>query len=47
MTEKLDDLKRALDDLKIVDVHRKPAGLSAELQAPLIAVLALALTRTP
>ncbi len=33
VTEKLDDLKRALDDLKIVDVHRKPAGLSAELQA--------------
>ena len=29
LTEKLDDMKQALDDLKIVDVHRKPAGLSA------------------
>ena len=32
-TEKLDDLKSALDDLKIVDVRRKPAGLSANLKA--------------
>ncbi|MHC5113636.1 MAG: DUF4340 domain-containing protein [Planctomycetota bacterium] len=30
---KIEELKRALDDLKIVDVHRKPAGLSAELRA--------------
>jgi hypothetical protein len=29
---KLDGLKAALDDLKIVDVSRKPAGLSAELK---------------
>ena len=27
-TKKLDDLKFALDDLKIVDVNRKPGGLS-------------------
>lgn len=30
---KLDELKTALDDLKIVDVARKPAGLSADLKA--------------
>ena len=30
---KLDELKTALDDLKIVDVSRKPAGLSADLKA--------------
>ncbi|QDU31954.1 hypothetical protein ETAA8_71160 [Anatilimnocola aggregata] len=30
--QKLDDLKTALDDLKIVDVQRKPAGLDAELK---------------
>jgi hypothetical protein len=29
---KLDDLKSALDDLKIVDVSRKPAGLRADLK---------------
>ncbi|MHC4416278.1 MAG: DUF4340 domain-containing protein [Planctomycetota bacterium] len=33
LDDKLDDMKRALDDLEIVDVHRKPAGLSAELRA--------------
>ncbi len=32
-TAKLDELKTALDDLKIVDVARKPAGLSADLKA--------------
>ena len=32
-TEKLDTLKSALDDLKIVDVAKKPAGLSADLAA--------------
>ncbi len=32
-TEKLDDLKKALDDLKIVDVARKPEGMSANLRA--------------
>lgn len=31
--EKLDDLKYALDDLKIVDVARKPKGLGANLRA--------------
>jgi len=31
--EKLDALKTALDDLAIVDVDRKPAGLSANLKA--------------
>jgi hypothetical protein len=31
--EKLDALKTALDDLAIVDVDRKPAGLSADLKA--------------
>jgi hypothetical protein len=31
--QKLNDLKFALDDLKIVDVHRKPPGLSRELRA--------------
>lgn len=30
---KLDTMKSALDDLKIVDVQRKPAGLSANLKA--------------
>ena len=29
---KLDELKTALDDLKIVDVNRKPAGLIADLK---------------
>jgi len=29
---KLDELKTALDDLKIVDVSRKPAGLSSDLK---------------
>jgi hypothetical protein len=32
-TAKLDELKAALDDLKIIDISRKPAGLSAELKA--------------
>lgn len=32
-TARLDDLKYALDDLKIVDVRRKPPGLSADLRA--------------
>ena len=32
-TQKLNDLKRALDELKIVDVQRKPEGLSQELRA--------------
>lgn len=31
--EKLNDLKRALDDLQIVDVERKPTGLGAGLKA--------------
>ena len=31
-TAKLDELKNALNDLKIVDVNRKPAGLSADLK---------------
>ena len=31
--ERLDGLKNALDDLKIVDVERKPAGLGADLRA--------------
>jgi len=31
--EKLNDMKNALDDLKIVDVARKPAGLSANLRS--------------
>ena len=31
--QKLDDLKTALDDLKIVDVVRKPAGLGSSLRA--------------
>jgi hypothetical protein len=31
-TEKLNDLKTALDDLKILDVSRKPAGLSGDLR---------------
>jgi len=32
-TEKLNDMKYALDDLDIVDVARKPAGLSANLKS--------------
>jgi hypothetical protein len=32
-TENLDKLKNALDDVKIVDVRRKPAGLSGGLKA--------------
>jgi hypothetical protein len=32
-TTKLNDMRRALDELEIVDVHRKPAGLSLELRA--------------
>jgi hypothetical protein len=32
-TQKLNDLKTALDDLKIVDVRHKPAGLSKDLRA--------------
>lgn len=32
-TDALDALKTALDDLQIVDVDRKPAGLSADLKA--------------
>jgi hypothetical protein len=32
-TQKLNDLKTALDDLKIVDVRRKPQGLSNDLKA--------------
>jgi len=32
-TQKLDAMKYALDDLKIVDVERKPVGLSADLKA--------------
>ena len=32
-TAKLDDMMTALDDLKIVDVRRKPQGLSADLKA--------------
>ncbi len=31
--ERIRELKRGLDDLEIVDVHRKPAGLSSELRA--------------
>ena len=31
---KLNELNPALDDLKIVDVRRKPAGLSADLKVP-------------
>ena len=31
-TAKLDAMRNALDNLQIVDVHRKPAGLSAQLQ---------------
>ena len=30
---KLNDMKNALDDLKIVDVVRKPAGISENLRA--------------
>jgi hypothetical protein len=32
-SDRLNDLKNALADLKIIDVARKPAGLSAELKA--------------
>jgi hypothetical protein len=32
-TQKLNDLKTALDDLQIVDVERKPTGLSQDLRA--------------
>lgn len=32
-TQKLNELKRALDDLKIADVGRKPEGMSANLKA--------------
>jgi Domain of unknown function (DUF4340) len=32
-SQKLNDLKNSLDDLRIVDVGKKPEGLSAELQA--------------
>ncbi len=32
-TANLDELKTALENLKIVDVHQKPAGLSADLKA--------------
>lgn len=32
-TQKLNDLKTALDDLQIVGVRRKPAGLAADLKA--------------
>jgi hypothetical protein len=32
-TQKLNDLKNALDDLQIVDVERKPTGLSQDLRA--------------
>lgn len=32
-SEALNDLKNALDDLRIVDVARKPSGLSADLKA--------------
>ncbi len=32
LTATLDDMEQALDDLKIIDVHRKPAGLSAQLR---------------
>ncbi len=32
-TTKLNDMKNALDDLKIVDVERKPKGVGADLQA--------------
>lgn len=32
-SQKLNDLKNALDELKIVDVRRKPAGLAADLRA--------------
>jgi hypothetical protein len=32
-TSKLDAMKTALDDLKIIDVARKPAGLTADLKA--------------
>jgi len=31
-TEKLDEMRRALDDLKIVDVAKKPEGLSGDLR---------------
>ncbi len=31
-TDKLDTMRNSLSDLKIIDVHRKPAGLSNQLQ---------------
>lgn len=31
--QKLQDMRAALADVRIIDVHRKPAGLSAQLQA--------------
>jgi hypothetical protein len=31
-TQKLDDMRNALADLRIIDVHRKPAGMSNQLQ---------------
>lgn len=33
LTQKLDDMRSALSDLKIIDVHKKPAGLSAQLSS--------------
>jgi hypothetical protein len=30
--QRLDDMRNALGDLRIIDVHRKPAGLSSQLQ---------------
>ena len=33
LATKPNEMKRALDDLEIIDVHRKPAGLSSELRA--------------
>jgi hypothetical protein len=32
-SQKLNDLKTAVDDLKIIDVRRKPSGLAADLKA--------------
>ena len=32
-SQKLNDMKAAIDDLKIVDVRRKPAGVAADLKA--------------
>lgn len=33
VTERIDEMKLALDDLKIIDVHRKPEGLGRALRA--------------